>query len=94
MVIVVNRLQFEAARPELEKGFLSAPSMTDRIPGCVGFEFWRNEGEAEYLVVTKWEDRASFEAWTQSEAFRSAHRNTRSAEGGSSNLGVYEVLRS
>lgn len=93
MLVVVNRLKFEAARPDLEKGFLSAPGM-ERIPGCVRFEFWRNEVEGEYLVVTHWQDRAAFEAWTQSDAFRHAHRNTQSAEGGSSELAVYEVLRS
>ncbi len=93
MIAVVNRLQFDTARPELEQGFLAAPSM-ERIPGCVGFEFWRNEAQGEYLVISRWQDRAAFEAWTQSEAFRAAHRNTRSAEGGSSQLSVYEVLRS
>jgi heme-degrading monooxygenase HmoA len=92
MIAVVNRLRFAGARPELEQGFLSAPGM-DRIPGCIGFEFWRSEEPGEYLVISRWQDRAAFEEWTHSDAFRQAHRDTRSAEGGSSELGVYEVLR-
>lgn len=93
MVVVVNRLRFAEARPQLRERFLGAPAM-DQIPGCVGFEFWEGESEGEYLVVTRWQDRVAFQRWTESEAFRHAHSDTSSAAGGSSEISIYEVLRS
>lgn len=88
----MNRLNFEEPRPEVEKAFLSSSGMVD-VPGCVGFEFWRGQNSSEYMVVTRWQDQASFDLWRQSDAFRHAHRHTSVSDGGMSAVSIYEVLR-
>ncbi|HEY8414867.1 MAG TPA: antibiotic biosynthesis monooxygenase [Thermaerobacter sp.] len=46
------------------------------------------------MVVTRWDSEESFQAWRESEHFRHAHRDTSASAGASSELLVYEVLRS
>ena len=93
MIVVINRIQPQPGTEDrLEQAFARASGMKD-VPGCLGFEFWRNEQGGEYLVVTRWESRAAFEAWRQSPHFQHAHRDTSASAGARSELRVYEVLR-
>jgi heme-degrading monooxygenase HmoA len=55
------------------------------VPGFVAFHLMRGpvaEDHVVYASHTTWADRASFEAWTKSEAFRAAHKGA----GGSRDL--------
>lgn len=94
MYVVINRIQPQPGTEErLEHAFAQASGMKN-VPGCLGFEFWRNREGGEYLVVTRWDSEESFHAWRQSEHFRHAHRDTSASAGASSQLLIYEVLRS
>ena len=50
-------------------------SRLEKVPGFVVFHLLRPEAEDHTLYAshTVWENRAVFEAWTKSEAFRAAH---------------------
>jgi heme-degrading monooxygenase HmoA len=48
------------------------------VPGFVAFHLLKGPVREEYVLYathTVWADRAAFEDWTKSEAFRAAHRN-------------------
>ncbi len=75
MVVVANRI-FVAAGHEadFEARFRGRAHLVDRAPGFVRNEVLCPVTEgAPYVVMTHWEDEASFRAWTASAAFREAH---------------------
>jgi len=43
------------------------------FPGFVSMEVLKSDTEDEVLVVTRWQDRESFDAWVGSEEFSRAH---------------------
>jgi heme-degrading monooxygenase HmoA len=48
----------------------------DKVPGFVEFHLLKGPEAADHTLYashTVWENRATFEAWTKSEAFRAAH---------------------
>ena len=64
----------EAMRETLESRFASRAGEVDKMPGFQRFELLRPvEGTDQYLVLTHWDDKASFEAWVNSEAFGKGH---------------------
>jgi heme-degrading monooxygenase HmoA len=92
MHIAINRLRVPAEYADhLEQAFGRAANMSD-VSGFRAFKFLRSEAGGEYLVLTEWDDRAAFEAWTTSDAFSRAHSGTSPNSPVSSELGVYEVL--
>ncbi|MFS8640722.1 MAG: antibiotic biosynthesis monooxygenase [Symbiobacteriaceae bacterium] len=94
MFVVINRIRpLPGTEDRIEQAFARASGMKG-VPGCLGFEFWRSREGGEYLVVTRWDSEESFRAWRESEHFRRAHRDTSASAGASSELLVYEVLRS
>ena len=44
------------------------------VPGFVQFALLKSEAGGEYVSHSTWDDRDSFVAWTQSEAFAAGHR--------------------
>lgn len=78
MYVVMNKL---TVPPEgaagLEAGFAHSAGRMRQIPGCVNFQLLKEEAEGHpvYLVITHWQDKDAFHAWTKSEAFRRAHAN-------------------
>jgi heme-degrading monooxygenase HmoA len=59
-----------------EQVWMSRDSHLDKVPGFVEFHLLRGpeaEDHTLYASHTVWENRAVFEAWTKSEAFRAAH---------------------
>jgi heme-degrading monooxygenase HmoA len=59
-----------------EHVWLSRDSHLDMVPGFVEFHLLKGpeaEDHTLYASHTVWENRAVFEAWTKSEAFRAAH---------------------
>jgi heme-degrading monooxygenase HmoA len=55
---------------------LFLPTHLDKVPGFVEFHLLKGpeiEDHTVYVSHAVWENRATFEAWTKSEAFRAAH---------------------
>ncbi len=93
MIVVVNRLQVpEEYAAHLEQAFGQRGGAIGGVPGCQGFQLLRREGGGEYLVVTTWDDHASFEAWRASDAFQRAHSSTNPNSPVQSTLEMYDVL--
>ena len=93
MYVAINRLRVPTEYAEhLERAFSHSSASMSAVPGFRAFKFLKNEQGGEYLVVTEWDDRAAFEAWTQSEAFARAHAETNPNSPVKSELSGYEVL--
>jgi heme-degrading monooxygenase HmoA len=59
---------------ELARRFAARAGAVDNQDGFEGFELLRpTDGRRQWLVVTRWRDEASFDAWTQSPAFAHGH---------------------
>ena len=85
MYIAMNR--FRIARG-FEDGFeeiwRQRDSYLDDVPGFREFHLLRGastDTETLYASHSVWNDRDAFVAWTESEAFRKAHRQARAPEG-------------
>ena len=92
MHVVINRLRVPSEYADhLERAFSHAADMGS-VPGLRAFKFLRSEAGGEYLVVTEWDDRASFEAWSTSDAFTRAHSGSNPNSPVKSELSVYEAL--
>jgi heme-degrading monooxygenase HmoA len=72
MFIAMNRFGVaKGSEADFEQVGLSRDSHLDKVPGFVkGPEA---EDHTLYASHTLWENRAVFEAWTKSQAFRAAH---------------------
>lgn len=81
-VIRINAITVaQGAGAELARRFAARAGSVDDAPGFLGFELLRPTDDRDtWLVVTRWVDEASFEAWTRSPAFAHGHRG---AGGGS-----------
>ena len=78
MYIAMNRFQVaRGSEVDFEQVWLSRDSHLDTVPGFVEFHLLKGpeaDDHTLYASHTVWENRAAFEAWTRSEAFRSAHQ--------------------
>lgn len=74
-VVKINAITVPAdSGDELAHRFAARAGSVDAAPGFEGFELLRpTDGRQVWLVVTRWADDASFEAWTSSESFRHGH---------------------
>lgn len=65
---------------ELARRFAARAGAVDSQDGFEGFELLRpTDGRMTWLVVTRWRDEASFEAWRTSSAFGAGHRQAAAA---------------
>lgn len=84
---------------ELARRFAARAGAVDDQDGFEGFELFKpTDGRTTWLVVTRWRDEASFEAWLHSPAFQHGHRSSADQAGEpqppvgiSSELWSYEV---
>ena len=99
-VIKINAITVpEGGGDELARRFASRAGAVDGQEGFEGFELLRpTDGRNQWLVVTRWRDEESFDAWVSSPAFAHGHAQagTPSPHGGgpvsvSSELWSYEV---
>ena len=98
-VVKINAITVPAeAGDELAHRFAARAGAVDGADGFEGFELLRPTDErTQWLVITRWRDEASFEAWTASAAFAHGHAGAdRPAPHGgpvstSSELWSYEV---
>lgn len=74
MIAIMNSLPVkEGAADRIVERFTGSGGHVQGFPGFVSMEVMKSEDESEVLVVTRWKDRASFDAWVRSEEFRKAH---------------------
>ncbi|MFN8635015.1 MAG: antibiotic biosynthesis monooxygenase family protein [Chloroflexota bacterium] len=93
MFVAINKLTVPAEYGEhLEQAFgKNAGGMKD-VAGFISFDLMKAEAGGEYLVVTKWQDKPSFEAWREGDAFSRAHSNVNANSPVKSELGTYDVV--
>ena len=77
MFIAMNRFRVaKGSEASFEQVWMSRDSHLDKVPGFVEFHLLKGpeaEDHTLYASHTVWENRAVFEAWTKSDAFRAAH---------------------
>lgn len=80
MYVVMNELHIpKDGKATMTERFGKAADNMKQVPGCLEFLFLDNENEdGKQVVFTKWDSKESYEAWTQSEAFKKAHGGQRS----------------
>ena len=66
---------------ELARRFAERVGAVDAQAGFEGFELLRpTDGRDTWLVVSRWRDEESFQAWVSSPAFAHGHRGVASGE--------------
>lgn len=76
MIVVVNRIHVKKDHwDEFETRFKKRAGLVDQSPGFIRNLILRplDDSSNYHVVMTWWENREAFEAWTQSPAFREAH---------------------
>lgn len=74
-VIKVNAITVpEGSGDELARRFAARAGAVDDQPGFRGFELLQpTDGRTTWLVVTRWADEASFDAWVSGPRFAHGH---------------------
>jgi len=74
-VIKINAITVpEDSGDELARRFAARAGAVDGQDGFEGFELLRpTDGRRQWLVVTRWRDQASFDAWVSSPSFAHGH---------------------
>lgn len=77
MFIAMNRFSVQLGQEKAFEGvWLGRETHLEKVPGFVAFHLLRGptaEDHTLYASHTVWRSKEAFEAWTRSEAFRSAH---------------------
>jgi heme-degrading monooxygenase HmoA len=85
MFIAMNRFQVARGREaDFEAVWRGRNSQIAAVPGFIEFDLLRGpeaEDHTLYASHTVWANRAAFEAWTRSEAFRLAHSGAGQSKG-------------
>ena len=100
-VVKINAITVPAdSGDELARRFAARAGAVDNQDGFEGFELLKPaDGRTTWLVVTRWRDEESFQAWLHSPAFGHGHRSASERAGGeaphpvgiSSELWSYEI---
>lgn len=79
MFIAMNRFKvLPGAEAAFEDVWTSRDTHLRGVPGFMSFHLLRGPAKDDHVLYSShsiWKDRAAFEAWTKSEAFRLAHRD-------------------
>jgi heme-degrading monooxygenase HmoA len=95
MIVVANRISvakgFEKA---FEERFKNRARKVDKMSGFIRNEVLRPVGAGFYVVLTHWESKESFEAWTESDEFKEAHKSRPPSDmfSGASVFEMHEVI--
>lgn len=85
MFIAMNRFRMVKGREEaFEEVWRGRDSRLRDVPGFVEFHLLKGPEADDHVLYashTIWSDRAAFEAWTRSEAFREAHKGAGETRG-------------
>jgi heme-degrading monooxygenase HmoA len=100
-VVRINAITVPAdSGDELARRFAARAGAVDDQDGFEGFELLKpTDGRTTWLVVTRWRDEESFQAWLHSPAFGHGHQSAAERAGGqapppvgiNSELWSYEV---
>lgn len=96
MIVVSNRLQVaKGQEKEFEARFEGRARLVENMPGFIRLEILRPLKSEYYIVLTHWQDEASFRGWTDSAEFKEAHRNRPPAEifSGPNVFEMHEVIQ-
>jgi heme-degrading monooxygenase HmoA len=101
MFIAMNRFKVAlGSESAFEDVWTTRDTHLKDVPGFTEFHLLKGPQRDDHVLYashTIWETRAAFEAWTQSEAFRAAHRNaggeTRSLYLGHPEFEGFEVIQ-
>jgi heme-degrading monooxygenase HmoA len=75
MIVVMNRITVaEGREQEFEETFVERDRAVDQMTGFIDLEVLRPSEGRTYIVMTRWNSREAFDAWTNSEVFLSAHK--------------------
>jgi len=98
-IVRINAIEVgEDSGDELARRFAARAGAVDNADGFEGFELMRpTDGRKTWLVVTRWKDEESFNAWVASPAFAHGHRGANAPHGHApvavqSELWNYEVV--
>jgi heme-degrading monooxygenase HmoA len=79
MFIAMNRFKvIPGSQADFERVWTTRDTRLRRVPGFVEFHLLRGPEREDHVLFashTIWRNRADFEAWTKSEAFRLAHQS-------------------
>ncbi|MEI5996564.1 antibiotic biosynthesis monooxygenase [Paraburkholderia bengalensis] len=79
MFIAMNRFKVTlGSEAAFEEVWTTRDTHLKDVPGFIEFHLLKGPQRDDHVLYsshTIWANRAAFEAWTQSEAFRAAHRN-------------------
>ena len=82
--------------PDFEAAFSNRERLLDQAEGFVGFELLRrklDDGQVEFLVVSRWQDEESFQGWVRGDLFKKAHaKDGQRSFGGHSEIRRYDVI--
>jgi heme-degrading monooxygenase HmoA len=94
MIIVMNRIPVASGREQdFEKTFMERDRAVDQTPGFIDLQVLRPTEGRIYVVMTRWQSRESFQQWTESGAFKAAHRKqTPGLAEDRPTLEIYEVF--
>jgi heme-degrading monooxygenase HmoA len=83
-IIKINAITVAAdSGDELAKRFAARAGAVDNQAGFEGFELLQpTDDRTTWLVVTRWADEASFDAWVSSPAFGAGHQSEGASSGG------------
>jgi heme-degrading monooxygenase HmoA len=98
MYITTNRIPVSKGfEQQFEARFTSRPSHMPGVPGFIRNHLLRPaDGGNIYVVMTFWQSKDAFEAWTKSEAFMQSHAGPKAPEGmyaGSNVFEAFEVIQ-
>ena len=100
MFIAMNRFKvLPGAEEDFEALWLNRDSKLKQVPGFVEFHMLKGPKRDDHTLYsshTTWRDHDAFEAWTRSEAFRSAHGSaggTRPLYAGHPEFEGFEVIQ-
>lgn len=83
-IIKINAITVPAdSGDELARRFAARAGAVDDQPGFEGFELLKPaDDRTTWLVVTRWKDEQSFQAWVSSPSFGHGHRSAAERSGG------------
>lgn len=100
MIVTCNRIPVNPEHADaFEQTFADRASLVDGMPGFVAFQLLRpTTPDAPYIVMTFWESKEHFDAWTNSDSFKKGHAKSGTLpEGtftGHPTLELHEVIQS
>ena len=96
MFVVANRVPVASGWEDtFEERFRQRAGQIDKQPGFLRMQILQPVSEGTpYVVLTTWQDKASFDTWVGSEDFKLAHRNPMPKEAfdGEGKLEMHEVI--